>query len=193
MRMLLLSSLLLSALTNADVVKLVQVGLSAETIEAKIAVSEAEFDTSPDALVEIAKAGVPDRVVRVMIEKEAAPAAEKDATQPTAQASVTSPQAPSTRRYDVAVHTPSNARCEGAELRVDGRGVSSTRCRGLDFQLTWPAVRNVCYEYGFRGVITFETAKAIHRISTVTPAEAKRIVDHVRANAPSVPVAACGR
>jgi hypothetical protein len=189
MRLLLLSSLLFSALTNADIVRLVKAGLSAGTIEAKIASSADQFDTSPDALVELAQAGVPDVVVRAMIEKDAA--ASNGAT--TAGKETGALPAATSRRYDVAVHSASNVRCEGAELRVDGRGVSSTRCRKLDFQLTWASVRNVCYEYGFRGVITFETTNGTLRISTVTPAEAKRIVDHVRVNAPAVPVAACGR
>lgn len=63
--------LLLATLGNADVVKLVQAGLSAETIEAKIASSsDHDFDTSTDALVALAQQGVPDRVIRAMIQRD---------------------------------------------------------------------------------------------------------------------------
>ena len=55
-----LLSLLLATIGNADIVKLVKAGLSAETIEAKIAASDADFDTSTEALVALADAGVPD-------------------------------------------------------------------------------------------------------------------------------------
>ena len=60
-------------LTNADVVKLVKAGLSAETVEAKIASSGGQFDVSTDALVALARDGVPDRVIRAMV--TASPAA----------------------------------------------------------------------------------------------------------------------
>ena len=177
MHFLLSLSLLFSALTNADVVKLVKAGLSPETIEAKIAASETNFDTSTDALVALANEGVPDRVIRAMVTGKQRPS-----------------KAAFTRRYDIAVHTRSNTRCDGAELRVDGKGIASTRCRKLDFKLAWGDVRKLCYDYGFRGVITVTTAAGQeHRFSTVTPAEARRIVDHVRVNAPAVVVGECGR
>jgi hypothetical protein len=197
-------SLLFSALTNADVVKLAQAGLSAETIEAKIAASETQFDTSTDALVTLAKAGVPDRVIRAMVTAAPVPPAKpvERRPPPAAERSVERGSAPPppqlsravTRRYDVAVHTATNARCEGAELRVDGKGLASTRCRKLDFKVGWSDVRKLCHDYGFRGVITVTTATGQeHRFSTVTPAEARRIVEHVRGNGPSVAVAECRR
>ena len=82
-------------------------------------------------------------------------------------------------------------KCDGAELRVDRRGVKSSRCRGIDFDLTWSAVQRACYDYGFRGTIVFFTATGEHRISTTTPTAAKAIVDQVRNMAPGVAVAAC--
>jgi hypothetical protein len=202
MHLLLAVSLLFSTLTNADIVKLVQAGLSPETIEARIAASsDTGFDISTDALVALASQGVPDRVIRTMITRtSAAPpaAAPSVAVAPvSAPGSAPTPAAASakafTRRYDVALHTAANARCEGAELRVDGKGISATRCRKLDFNLRWAEVKSLCHEYGFRGVVTVKTAGGEHRFSTVTPAEAKRIVEHVRSNAPAVPVAACRR
>ena len=115
MRLLLLP-LLLAALGNADIVKLVKAGLSAETIEAKIAASEVDFDTSTDVLVALAKDGVPERVIRAMIGRDGAIAP------PVRPAPPTAPRALS-RRYDVTLHADGGGggKCEG-ELRVDGRG-----------------------------------------------------------------------
>jgi hypothetical protein len=133
-------------------------------------------------------------VVRaVNVERRPSPVAERSAM-PTQAPAAAAPEVARavTRRYDVAVHTATNARCEGAELRVDGKGMASTRCRKLDFKLAWADVRKLCYHYGFRGVITLTTAAGQeHRFSTVTPAEARRIVDHVRVNAPAVTAADC--
>jgi len=91
------------------------------------------------------------------------------------------------RRYEVAIHRSKYAKCDGADLRIDRGGVKATRCRGIDFTLKWKEVKSVCYEYGFRGVVELRTASAPHRISTTTPAEAKRIVESIRDLNPSLP------
>ncbi len=157
-------------MTNADVVKLVKAGLSADTIVAKIAASQTKFDTSTDALVALAKDGVPDSVVRAMIHSRPAPPS-KAAPSPS-------------RRYEVSIHSDKYSKCDGAELRVDSTGVKASGCRKLDFKLAWAEIKTACYEYGFRGVVVIND----HRISTVTPAEAKKIVEQLQAR---VPVAAC--
>ncbi len=180
MRILLLFSLLLSTLGNADIVKLVKAGLSAETIEAKIAASPSKFDTSTDALVALAEAGVPDRVIRAMI--GAKPAPEVSPAPVPAPSKPSTPQLPS-RRYDVTVHAENGGKCEG-ELRVDGKGIKATRCKALDFEIPWNKVESACYDYGFRGAVTVNG----HRISTTTPVEAKRIVDQL---ATRISVKAC--
>lgn len=59
-------------LTNKDVVKLVQSGLSADVVNATIRSSSTNFDTSPGALQELKSAGVPDAVIAEMV-KSAAP------------------------------------------------------------------------------------------------------------------------
>jgi hypothetical protein len=183
MRLFLLT-LLLSTLGNADVVKLVKAGLSAETIEAKISSSATDFDTSTDALVALAGQGVPDRVIKAMIESER-PVPPVPPVPPVAPVP---PRAPS-RRYDVTVHSGSG-KCE-AELRIDRGGVKASRCRALDFDLAWRDVQSVCYRYGFRGELVLKSRDHQRRISTTTPAEAKRLVEHIRANAPRVPIAEC--
>src|SRR5688572_27864395 len=93
-------------LTNADVVKLVKAGLSAETIETKIAASGGRFDVSTDAMVALAKDGVPDRVIQAMV--TASPAVRPPTPHPARRTGTT------TRRYDVAVHRDTYSKCDGA-------------------------------------------------------------------------------
>jgi hypothetical protein len=208
MRLLLLSlPFLFSTLGNTDVVKLVKAGLSAETIEMKIAMSDTDFDTSTDALVALAHQGVPDRIIRTMIEYDEdeslhprVPAAPPTPVRPltagpAAPAPPASPAAPpaprlSTRRYDVVVHGENGGKCD-AELRVDGRGIRATRCRMLDFDIAWPDLDSVCYDYGFRGTLILKTEDEEYRVSTDTPSEARRVVEQIRASRPGVEVEEC--
>jgi S1-C subfamily serine protease len=57
-------------LTNDDVVKMVQAGLSADLIMTRIRKSETDFDTSPSALAGLPKRGVPNDVLLAMIERD---------------------------------------------------------------------------------------------------------------------------
>ncbi len=188
MRMFLIP-LLLATLGNADIVKLVKAGLSAETIETKIAASETNFDTSTDALVALAGEGVPDRVIRAMIEHEA------PAVPPVPPVAPVPPVPPAprmaSRRYDVTVHAgQGSGKCE-AELRIDGKGIKASRCRKLDFELAWRDLESACYTYGFRGEVVLKTHDRERRISTTTPAEAKRLVEHIRMAVPKLAVNEC--
>jgi hypothetical protein len=198
-----LLSLLLATLGNADIVKLVKAGLSAETIETKIESSQTGFDTSTDALVALAKEGVPDRVIRKMIEHDhAVPPAPPAPPAPVTPPAPPAPPAVSavsatpaippviSRRYDVTVLAENGGKCD-AELRIDSKAIKASRCRTLDFDIAWRDVERVCHRYGFRGEVTIKTKDRERRIATVTPAEAKRLVDHIRSAAPKVAVAEC--
>lgn len=57
------------ALTNEKVVEMVNVGLSADVVKRSIAVSNAKFDVSPTALIELKRARVPDDVITAMIDR----------------------------------------------------------------------------------------------------------------------------
>jgi hypothetical protein len=57
-----------AALTNKDIVTMVSAGLSQEIVIAKIKSSPCNFDTAPDTLAEIKKAGVPGDIILVMVE-----------------------------------------------------------------------------------------------------------------------------
>lgn len=60
------SPLWTQSLTNADVLRLLEAGLSAEVVIAKIKGSATEFDTSVDALIALQEAEVPQEVLAAM-------------------------------------------------------------------------------------------------------------------------------
>jgi hypothetical protein len=95
------------------------------------------------------------------------------------------------RRYDVTVHAgQGSGKCD-AELRIDGRGIKASRCRTLDFELAWRDLESACYTYGFRGEVVLKTHDHERRISMTTPAEAKRLVEHIRMGGPKVAISEC--
>jgi hypothetical protein len=55
------------ALTNASVLKLVRAGFKEKSVVAIIGARPVSFDLSPDGLVQLKKAGVPERVILAMI------------------------------------------------------------------------------------------------------------------------------
>ena len=58
-------------LTNADLVRLVKAGISESTIVRVMQVSETNFTTSADALIELKHHHVPDRVIDAMLDTRA--------------------------------------------------------------------------------------------------------------------------
>ncbi len=60
-----------AALTNEDVVRMVANGTAEEEILHAIGSSRAQFDLEPDILLELRRAGVPERVLRAMRERQA--------------------------------------------------------------------------------------------------------------------------
>src|SRR5260370_1786266 len=57
-----------TALTNKDVVEMLQAGLTPEIVAAKIESSGCNFDTSPDALKKLKAESVPDAVILAMVQ-----------------------------------------------------------------------------------------------------------------------------
>lgn len=175
-----LAALSLSAadapLTNGDVMKLAKAGLSAETIVAKIKASETSFDTSTDALVALAEAGLPDEVIRAMVEKpKSKPAAKKNAG--TAER----------RRFEeITVANPAGGRCEHASLELTTNGIRTSGCHEADVNVAWKDVSKVCYVYAFRSTLAITTAAGERRLHTITRAEMKALAKAIRAVAPGV-------
>jgi hypothetical protein len=56
-----------AALTNADVLKMVEARLLPEVVVEKLKASPCDFDTSPEALKRLKEAGVPDSLLLVMV------------------------------------------------------------------------------------------------------------------------------
>jgi hypothetical protein len=87
-----------AALTNQDVIKLTQAKMSDDIIIAKIQQSQTKFDTSVEALVALQKAGVSERVIKVMMNPAAvaeiaqpAPAKPRAVTAPAPNSTATAP------------------------------------------------------------------------------------------------------
>jgi hypothetical protein len=59
-------------LTNADIVKMVKAGVPESVIVRKVQMSESNFSTSPNALIELKREHVPDDVMGAMLDSEAA-------------------------------------------------------------------------------------------------------------------------
>ena len=55
------------ALQNADIIKLVTVGIDDGTIIAKIRASKCQFDTSTDALILLKRSGISAAVLKAMV------------------------------------------------------------------------------------------------------------------------------
>jgi hypothetical protein len=73
-----------AVLTNADVLMMLKMGLSAEVIIAKIKVSNCKFDTSPAALEELKNAKASDAIILAMMQPAANGAAPAVAVAPVA-------------------------------------------------------------------------------------------------------------
>jgi hypothetical protein len=59
-------------LTNADIVKMVKAGIPESVILRKVQLSESNFSTSPNALIELKRQHVPDDVMAAMLDSDAA-------------------------------------------------------------------------------------------------------------------------
>ena len=62
------------AMTNRDIIRLVQAKIADDLIIAKIAHSKTRFDTSTEGLIALKEAGVSDRLIAVMMNPEGASA-----------------------------------------------------------------------------------------------------------------------
>ena len=166
-------------LTNDDVVKLSKAGLSAETIVAKIRASESKFDTSTDALVALAEAGVADAVIREMVNRK-----------PTVTAKASS-KAKRKRFEEITVANANGGRCEHATLELTASGMKTSGCHESDVTVAWKDVTRVCPLYASRSTLAITTTADEHRLHTTTPAELKALVEAIRAFAPATVGTGC--
>ncbi|MBV9495155.1 MAG: hypothetical protein JOZ54_12980 [Acidobacteria bacterium] len=94
MRKLLLLLLLAEVLDNGAVTRMVAAGLSPDVVTLKIERSDAKFDTSTDALIQLKAANVPDSVIRAMLMKAPLAPAPPPPPAPPAPAKVAAPAPP---------------------------------------------------------------------------------------------------
>ena len=166
-------------LTNNDVIKMIQAGLSAEIVIAKIDVSGTAFDTSTNALVTLAEAKVPEAVIRSMMAKT--PANHASAT----PAAATPPAATPATAHDSTVPETTEVlakdlyRTRGlctvrGDLAVSKEGLRYTStvatkvCEDYlsssSFGVRWDELKSICFEYAVSGTITI-TARDGHDYS----------------------------
>jgi tetratricopeptide (TPR) repeat protein len=88
-------------LTNDDIIKLAQAKLPDSVILAKIKSSNFDFDTSPDALIKLKRAGVSDSVLQAIVDASAQPPPSDSAeNSPAAAPSKENDSAPECGNYD---------------------------------------------------------------------------------------------
>lgn len=192
--------------TNRDVIALVKAGLSVDTIAEKIRRSPVSFDTSTDGLLALAENGVPDPLIRQMIQEQAergSAATSKTRFEPEENVSTPPPPAavapvvadpprnppaataPSnqpegkTYRYDAKLRTVRGGACT-SELRVSERGIRTLGCGKDDLNLSWSQITSICYLYGVRPRITFATESTTHVLETIVPIEVRDMVGKIR-------------
>jgi hypothetical protein len=174
-------------LTNQDVIGMVKEGLSAAAIEQKINSSECAFKLGSDDLVGLNDANVPQRVVKVMLARQAAPSgsAQPGASGATASKMVFPPPGFESIRQQcseadwycdssprsIKFSLPTDASIPGcvAALSLDEKGVSFRSCSSegdSDFALRWGEVRWVCTETTMRGLYYFGTDHGTYRATT---------------------------
>src|SRR5579862_2090634 len=78
-----------AAMTNKDVIKLVQAGIPENIVVSKIQQSKTKFDTSVDGLLELKKGGVSDSLIAFIMNPTAAPPAATAAPPPASAAATT--------------------------------------------------------------------------------------------------------
>jgi hypothetical protein len=82
-------------MTNETVIQMHKAGLSENVILAKMRSSQTKFDTRTDALIELKKAGVPEKVMQAIVSGGAPPASAQAAAAPAASAPALAMAAPS--------------------------------------------------------------------------------------------------
>jgi hypothetical protein len=81
-------------MTNETVIQMVKAGFSESVILAKMRSSQTKFDTRTDALIELKKAGVPEKVMQAIVSGGAPPASAPAAAAPAASAPAMAAPAP---------------------------------------------------------------------------------------------------
>ena len=185
-------------LTNADVVKLVKAGLSADLIVAKIQASEAAFVTDTDSLVTLANEKVPNAVIQAMMARTAPAAAPTAAP---AQAPP-APQAPKAQVTQVVVkgiyRTRGICTSRGEVTMTPARFAfkaveKSPLCSEEAFghsnaEFVWDDVSRICFEYAASGTVQVWLKDGQDMSFKSTRAEIEDLAARINSLRPGLPV-----
>lgn len=186
-------------LTNADIVKLVKAGVSADTIVAKIQASATAFATDTDSLVALANEKVPNAVIQAMMARpsavpatEAPPAAAPAAPPEQAKAEVTKvvvqgiyrTRGICTARGEVTM-TPQTFAFKALEkspvCSEEAFGQSST-------EFAWGEVSRACFEYAATGAVQVWLKDGRDMSFKATRAEIEDLAARIKSLRPDLPV-----
>lgn len=152
-------------LTNADVIAMVNAGLSADLVVAKIKASSTAFALDTAALVALAEAKVPEPVIKAMMAAGPTAAAAPAAA---AESAPAQPAAPIARTV-LAKRIPRTVGLCSArgDLIASNAGLEfvpseDSLCKGtlvsdIAFLLPWEKLRSVCFEYAIWGTVVVRT------------------------------------
>jgi len=99
-------------MTNETVIQMVKAGFSESVILAKMRSSQTKFDTRTDALIELKKAGVPEKVMQAIVSGGAPPASAPAAAASAAPASAMATPAPQGGRRGPIYHVSGGKQVE---------------------------------------------------------------------------------
>jgi hypothetical protein len=99
-------------MTNETVIQMVKAGFSESVILAKMRSSQTKFDTRTDALIELKKAGVPEKVMQAIVSGGAPPASAPAASAPAASAPAMAAPAPQGGRRGPIYHVSGGKQVE---------------------------------------------------------------------------------
>ena len=99
-------------MTNETVIQMVKAGFSESVILAKMRSSQTKFDTRTDALIELKKAGVPEKVMQAIVSGGATPASAPAAAAPAASAPAMAAPAPQGGRRGPIYHVSGGKQVE---------------------------------------------------------------------------------
>ncbi|HEX3384442.1 MAG TPA: hypothetical protein VHS53_04605, partial [Mucilaginibacter sp.] len=112
-------------LTNAKVVSLFKAGLSKSVIETTIRNSQANFDVSTDAMIDLKKQGLPDEIIEAMVNKASSGNTSASTTTSLNQSNTASPGSNNLSALDPGVYYYDES--SGKQVQLDGSVFSQTK------------------------------------------------------------------
>ncbi|HVN76877.1 MAG TPA: hypothetical protein VMT19_11205 [Thermoanaerobaculaceae bacterium] len=183
-------------LTNADIVKLVKAGVSADVIIAKIQSSETAFSTDTDSLVALANEKVPNPVIQAMMARTGAAPTATSAAPPAAQAS---PAATVTQVVVKGLYRTRGLCTARGDVTMTAKTFAfkptdkSPLCSeeafgqsAIDF--AWDDVSRLCFEYAASGAVQVWLKNGQDMSFKATRAEIEDLAGRMSSLRPNLPI-----